>query len=102
MKRIKMTVQSEKTFEEGFEEYVLDMKARNLRGALCNHKTAWRFAGVTYFIAKAFSIFNIGIIINFQERLEVVNVSVYRAAFCLNAIGFQVCFYLIHICCLSF
>ena len=37
MKRIKMTVQSEKTFEEGFEEYVLDMKARNLREGTIRH-----------------------------------------------------------------
>lgn len=37
MKRIKMTVQSEKNFEEGFEEYVLDMKARNLREGTIRH-----------------------------------------------------------------
>ena len=31
MDRIKMNHKMDKTFEEGFEEYVLDMKARNLR-----------------------------------------------------------------------
>ena len=31
MDRIKMSHKMDKTFEEGFEEYVLDMKARNLR-----------------------------------------------------------------------
>ena len=31
MDKIKMSHKMDKTFEEGFEEYVLDMKARNLR-----------------------------------------------------------------------
>ena len=31
MDRIKMNHKMDKTFEEGFEEFVLDMKARNLR-----------------------------------------------------------------------
>ena len=31
MDRIKMNHEMDKTFEEGFEEFVLDMKARNLR-----------------------------------------------------------------------
>ena len=31
MDRIKMNHNMDKTFEEGFEEFVLDMKARNLR-----------------------------------------------------------------------
>ena len=31
MDRIKMSHKMDKTFEEGFEEFVLDMKARNLR-----------------------------------------------------------------------
>lgn len=37
MKRIRMTVQNDKTFGEGFEEYVLDMKARNLREGTIRH-----------------------------------------------------------------
>ena len=37
MKRIKMTIQDNKTFGEGFEEYVLDMKARNLREGTIRH-----------------------------------------------------------------
>ena len=37
MDRIKMTAKMDKTFEEGFEEYVLDMKGRNLRQGTITH-----------------------------------------------------------------
>ena len=37
MDRIKMNHKMDKTFEEGFEEYVLDMKARNLRQGTIRH-----------------------------------------------------------------
>ena len=37
MDRIKMNHKMDKTFEEGFEEYVLDMKARNLRQGTISH-----------------------------------------------------------------
>ncbi|MBR5485379.1 MAG: tyrosine-type recombinase/integrase [Oscillospiraceae bacterium] len=37
MKKIKMTTTENKTFEEGFEEYVLDMKSRNLRDGTIRH-----------------------------------------------------------------
>ena len=41
MDRIKMNHKMDKTFEEGFEEYVLDMKARNLRqGTISHYKEA--------------------------------------------------------------
>ena len=36
MDRIKMNYKMDKTFEEGFEEFVLDMKARNLRDGAIN------------------------------------------------------------------
>ena len=43
MDRIKMNNKMDKTFEEGFEEYVLDMKARNLRqGTISHYKDAIR------------------------------------------------------------
>lgn len=37
MDRIKMNHKMDKTFEEGFEEFVLDMKARNLRQGTISH-----------------------------------------------------------------
>lgn len=37
MDRIKMNHKMDKTFEEGFEEFVLDMKARNLRQGTIRH-----------------------------------------------------------------
>ena len=41
MDKIKMSHKMDKTFEEGFEEYVLDMKARNLRqGTISHYKEA--------------------------------------------------------------
>ncbi|MBR5872038.1 MAG: tyrosine-type recombinase/integrase [Oscillospiraceae bacterium] len=41
MDKIKMNHKMDKTFEEGFEEYVLDMKARNLRqGTISHYKEA--------------------------------------------------------------
>ena len=39
MKKIKMCIPNEKTFEDGFEEYILDCKARNLRdGTICHYR----------------------------------------------------------------
>ena len=40
MDRIKMNHKMDKTFEEGFEEFVLDMKARNLRQGTLKHYEA--------------------------------------------------------------
>lgn len=37
MARIKMSVSNEKTFAEGFEEYIIDMKSRNLRQGTIKH-----------------------------------------------------------------
>ena len=37
MKKIRMCFLNEKTFREGFEEYILDCKARNLRDGTINH-----------------------------------------------------------------
>ena len=37
MKKIRMCFPNEKTFQEGFEEYILDCKARNLRDGTINH-----------------------------------------------------------------
>lgn len=37
MKKMRMCFPKEKTFEEGFKEYVLDMKARNLRDGTIHH-----------------------------------------------------------------
>lgn len=37
MKKIRMCFPNEKTFREGFEEYILDCKARNLRDGTINH-----------------------------------------------------------------
>ena len=37
MKKIRMCFPNEKTFREGFEEYILDCKARNLRAGTINH-----------------------------------------------------------------
>lgn len=37
MKKIRMRFPNEKTFREGFEEYILDCKARNLRDGTINH-----------------------------------------------------------------
>ena len=37
MKRMRMYDGAERTFEEGVEEYILDMKARNLRDGTINH-----------------------------------------------------------------
>lgn len=37
MKKIRMCFPNEKTFREGFEEYILDCKARNLREGTINH-----------------------------------------------------------------
>ena len=37
MKRMRMYDGTERTFEEGVEEYILDMKARNLRDGTINH-----------------------------------------------------------------
>jgi integrase/recombinase XerD len=37
MKKIRMCFPTGKTFEEGFEEYILDCKARNLRNGTINH-----------------------------------------------------------------
>lgn len=39
MKKIKMTANSDITFYEGFEEYILDCKARNLREGTIRHYT---------------------------------------------------------------
>ena len=37
MKKIRMCFPNEKTFKEGFEEYILDCKARNLRDGTISH-----------------------------------------------------------------
>ena len=37
MKKMRMCFPREKTFEDGFKEYVLDYKARNLREGTINH-----------------------------------------------------------------
>ena len=37
MKKMRMCFPREKTFEDGFKEYVLDCKARNLREGTINH-----------------------------------------------------------------
>lgn len=37
MKKMKMCFPREKTFVDGFEEYILDCKARNLREGTINH-----------------------------------------------------------------
>lgn len=37
MKKIRMCFPNAKTFREGFEEYVLNCKARNLRDGTINH-----------------------------------------------------------------
>ena len=37
MKKIRVCFPNEKTFREGFEEYILDCKARNLRDGTINH-----------------------------------------------------------------
>jgi len=37
MRKIRMCVDTEKTFEEGFEEYILDCKSRNLRDGTIRH-----------------------------------------------------------------
>ena len=37
MKKIRMCFPNEKTFREGFEEYILDCKARNLRDGTISH-----------------------------------------------------------------
>ena len=37
VKKIRMCFPNEKTFREGFEEYILDCKARNLREGTINH-----------------------------------------------------------------
>lgn len=37
VKKIRMCFPNEKTFREGFEEYILDCKARNLRDGTINH-----------------------------------------------------------------
>ena len=39
-KKIKMAVSTEKTFAEGFAEYLLDCKARNLRDGTIAHYQA--------------------------------------------------------------
>lgn len=36
-KKIKLSASEGKTFQDGFEEYVLDMKARNLRSGTITH-----------------------------------------------------------------
>ena len=37
MKKIRMCVDTDKTFAEGFEEYILDCKSRNLRDGTLRH-----------------------------------------------------------------
>ena len=37
VKKMKMITSTKKTFEEGYEEYVLDMKSRNLRDGTIRH-----------------------------------------------------------------
>ena len=37
MKKIRMCFPNEKTFKEGFEEYILDCKTRNLRDGTIRH-----------------------------------------------------------------
>jgi len=37
MKKMRMCFPREKTFEDGFKEYVLDCKAKNLREGTINH-----------------------------------------------------------------
>ena len=37
MKKMRMCFPREKTFEDGFKEYILDCKARNLREGTINH-----------------------------------------------------------------
>ena len=37
MRKIRMCVDVEKTFAEGFEEYILDCKSRNLRDGTIRH-----------------------------------------------------------------
>ena len=37
MKKMRMCFPREKTFVDGFEEYILDCKARNLREGTINH-----------------------------------------------------------------
>ncbi|MBE6071081.1 MAG: phage integrase family protein [Clostridium butyricum] len=39
MKRMKLTYKNDKTFEEGFEEFILNCKARNLREGTIKHYT---------------------------------------------------------------
>lgn len=46
MDRIKMNHKMDKTFEEGFEKFVLDMKARNLRQGTISHYI------ISYFLIK--------------------------------------------------
>lgn len=47
MKKIRMCFPNEKTFREGFEEYILDCKVRNLREGTINHYQEFIYKRIT-------------------------------------------------------